>query len=113
MKKRLVGAFALAAAAAVVLSSPAASAAASASASTAASSSAEDAQTEPVSAQNESQSGSGDEEWRYNTYYIFPQTRHMKDTSLPKYGQYALYPLAAVCDVVQLPIGALAGLLGE
>lgn len=87
------------AAVAVVLSGPAASA--------------EDAQTEPVSAQYESPSTSGDDGWRYNTYLLFPLTRHMKDTSLPDYGQYALYPFAVGLDIIQFPIGALGGLLGE
>ena len=51
--------------------------------------------------------------WKYNTAYIFPLTRHMKDSALPKYGQYAAYPLAVVLDIAQFPIGALGGLLGE
>jgi len=55
----------------------------------------------------------GETEWRYDTYYLFPLTRHMPDSGLPLYGQIMLYPLSAAIDLVQLPIGALAGLAGE
>jgi len=51
--------------------------------------------------------------WEYDPYYIFPLTRHMSDSGLPKGGQYALYPLAVVIDLGQWPFGALAGLAGK
>jgi len=94
MKMRLVAALALTAAVAVVLSGSAASA--------------EDTQTEPVSTQ-----ASSDDGWRYNTFFLFPLTRHMKETELPEYGQYILYPFAVGLDIIQFPVGALGGLLGE
>jgi hypothetical protein len=55
----------------------------------------------------------GDQEWRYDTYYIFPLTRHMPDSELPMAGQIALYPFAFVIDCVQWPFGLLVGLGGE
>ena len=54
-----------------------------------------------------------DDSWEYDSYYIFPLTRHMSDSELPMAGQIALYPLACVIDLVQWPIGALAGLAGK
>ena len=51
--------------------------------------------------------------WRYDTYYIFPLTRHMPDSELPMAGQIALYPFAFAIDLVQWPFGALVGLGGE
>ena len=54
-----------------------------------------------------------DQGWRYDTYYIFPLTRHMPDSELPMAGQIALYPFAFVIDLVQWPFGALVGLGGE
>lgn len=69
---------------------------------------------------DESSYGSGDathqgydDGWEYDPYYVFPLTRHMSDSELPMAGQIALYPFAFVIDVVQLPIGALAGLAGK
>jgi hypothetical protein len=53
------------------------------------------------------------EEWRYNTYYIFPLVRHMPDSGLPKWGQWVTYPFAAIIDLGQLPVGALGGLFGD
>jgi len=55
----------------------------------------------------------GDQEWRYDTYYIFPLTRHMPDSELPMAGQIALYPFAFLIDLVQWPFGLLVGLGGE
>ena len=51
--------------------------------------------------------------WRYDTYYIFPLTRHMPDSELPMAGQIALYPFAFAIDLVQWPFGVLVGLGGE
>jgi hypothetical protein len=51
--------------------------------------------------------------WRYDTYYIFPCTRHMPDSELPIAGQIALYPFAFAIDLVQWPFGVLVGLGGE
>jgi hypothetical protein len=51
--------------------------------------------------------------WRYDTYYIFPCTRHMPDSDLPMAGQIALYPFAFAIDLVQWPFGVLVGLGGE
>ena len=53
------------------------------------------------------------EDWRYNTYYIFPLVRHMPDSGLPKWGQWMTYPFAAIIDLGQLPVGALGGLFGD
>ncbi len=53
------------------------------------------------------------DEWSYGTYYIYPLTRHMDESDIPQTCRYALYPIAAVLDTVQLPFGALAGLFGE
>jgi hypothetical protein len=53
------------------------------------------------------------DDWEYDPYYIFPLTRHMSDSELPLAGQIALYPFAFVIDVVQWPVGALAGLAGK
>ncbi len=54
-----------------------------------------------------------DQGWRYDTYYIFPLTRHMPDSELPIGGQIALYPFAFLIDLVQWPFGLLVGLGGE
>ena len=54
-----------------------------------------------------------DEGWRYDTYYIFPLTRHMPDSELSLGVQIALYPLAFAIDLGQWPFGAIAGLGGE
>jgi hypothetical protein len=54
-----------------------------------------------------------DEGWHYCSYYILPLTRHMRDSELPFVGQIFLYPFAAAFDLMQLPVGALAGLAGE
>ena len=51
--------------------------------------------------------------WRYDTYYLMPLTRHMPESGLPRYGQIMLYPFGALIDLIQLPVGALAGLVGE
>ncbi len=51
--------------------------------------------------------------WEYDPYYIFPLTRHMSDSGLPRGGQIALYPLAFVIDLGQWPFGGLAGLAGK
>lgn len=56
---------------------------------------------------------SQDQGWRYDTYYIFPLTRHMPDSELPMAGQIALYPFAFAIDLVQWPFGVLVGLGGE
>jgi hypothetical protein len=53
------------------------------------------------------------EGWRYDDYYIFPLTRHMRDSDLPRYVQYMMYPLAVGFDLGQLPFGAVAGLGGK
>jgi hypothetical protein len=53
------------------------------------------------------------ESWEYDSYYIFPLTRHMSDSGLPTAGQYALYPFAFVIDLGSCPLGALAGLAGK
>ena len=52
-------------------------------------------------------------DWEYDPYYVFPLTRHMPDSELPMAGQIALYPVAFVIDLIQWPIGALAGLAGK
>jgi hypothetical protein len=51
--------------------------------------------------------------WEYDPYYIFPLTRHMSDTELPMAGQIVLYPFAFMIDLVQWPLGTLAGLAGK
>ena len=55
----------------------------------------------------------GHQGWRYDTYYIFPLTRHMPDSELSLGVQIALYPLAFAIDLGQWPFGAIAGLGGE
>ena len=75
--------------------------------------SAEEAQPQTTVDRESSAPEYGDSKWRYNTYYIFPLTRHVGDSELPSYGQYAVYPLAVALDLAQLPIGLLGGLLGE
>jgi hypothetical protein len=54
--------------------------------------------------------GSG---WQYDDYYIFPLTRHMQESGLPRVAQYLMYPLAVGFDLGQLPFGAVAGLGGK
>ncbi len=51
--------------------------------------------------------------WEYDTYYIFPLTRHMPDSGLPFGAQIVLYPLAFSLDLVQWPVGVLSGLAGK
>jgi hypothetical protein len=67
----------------------------------------------PDSSTSDEASRPDDREWRYDTYYIFPLTRHMPDSELPLGGQIALYPFAFVIDLVQWPFGVLVGLGGE
>jgi hypothetical protein len=69
--------------------------------------------TNADSEMNDEADQAGDQGWRYDTYYIFPLTRHMPDSELPMAGQIALYPFAFVIDLVQWPFGALVGLGGE
>ena len=57
--------------------------------------------------------GPHEDGWEFDTYYIFPLTRHMSDSGLPYGGQIALYPLAFALDLVQWPVGVLAGLAGK
>jgi hypothetical protein len=54
-----------------------------------------------------------DDRWEYDPYYIFPLTRHMPDSELPLAGQIILYPIGFMIDLVQWPLGALAGLGGK
>ena len=54
-----------------------------------------------------------DDGWEYDPYYIFPLTRHMPDSELPLAGQIILYPIGFLIDLVQWPLGALAGLGGK
>jgi hypothetical protein len=56
--------------------------------------------------------GLGDD-WRYSTYYLYPLTRHMEESDIPKGWRIPLYPITAVLDTAQLPFGALAGLFGD
>ena len=54
-----------------------------------------------------------DDGWEYDSYYIFPLTRHMSDSELPLAGQIVLYPIGFAIDLIQWPFGALAGLGGK
>ena len=54
-----------------------------------------------------------DSHWSYGTYYLYPLTRHMEESKIPMACRYALYPVAAILDTVQLPLGAIAGLFGD
>lgn len=71
-----------------------------------------------------------DDGWRYDTYYIYPLTRHINEREVepgwtrwlfhpltaslgPPWGHWLLYPITVTLDTVQLPFGALAGLFGE
>ena len=59
-------------------------------------------------------SGPSDTGWRYNSYYIYPLTRHMDESDIPKgWPRYALYPVTLALDTVQLPAGAVIGLFGH
>lgn len=51
--------------------------------------------------------------WEYDPYYVFPLTRHMEETELPLYGRVILYPIGFAIDLIQWPVGALAGLMGK
>ncbi len=53
------------------------------------------------------------DKWSYNTYYLFPLTRHMDESEITGGWRYAMYPLTVVLDTVQLPWGAFAGLFGD
>jgi len=55
----------------------------------------------------------GDRPWRYDTYYLFPLTRHMDEAEIPWLCRIPLYPFAVAVDTVQLPFGAIAGLFGD
>jgi hypothetical protein len=55
----------------------------------------------------------GDRAWRYDTYYLFPLTRHMGEAEIPLPCRIPLYPFAVAVDTVQLPFGAIAGLFGD
>ena len=54
-----------------------------------------------------------DDGWQYDPYYIFPLTRHMSDSGLPLWAQIPLYPIGFAIDLVQWPVGLLAGLGGR
>jgi len=54
-----------------------------------------------------------DRPWRYDTYYLFPLTRHMDEAEIPRPCRIPLYPFAVAIDIVQLPFGAIAGLFGD
>ena len=56
---------------------------------------------------------SPDDGWRYNTYYIYPLTRHLGESGIKGAWRYTLYPFTALLDTAQLPFGALAGLFGD
>lgn len=72
------------------------------------------------------------QEWSYSTYYLIPLLRHRDEAGKggawpwlmldPVYDlirvpervrPYPLYPVAAVFDLLHLPIGAIAGLFGD
>ena len=57
--------------------------------------------------------GPASDEWRYGTYYLYPLTRHMAESGISQAWRCTLYPLTAVLDTAQLPLGALAGLFGD
>jgi hypothetical protein len=48
--------------------------------------------------------------WRYDTYYIYPLTRHL---GMQSNWRFAIYPVTVVMDTAQLPFGAIAGLFGK
>jgi hypothetical protein len=52
-------------------------------------------------------------EWRYDTYYLFPLTRHMDEAGIPPACRIPLYPFTVAFDLFQLPFGAIAGLFGD
>jgi hypothetical protein len=49
----------------------------------------------------------------YGTDVIFPLTRGVRDADLELWAKIPVYPVAAIFDVIQLPIGALGGLWGK
>ena len=51
--------------------------------------------------------------WRYDTYYLFPLTRHIGETGISPRWRIPLYPFTVAIDIAALPGGALAGLAGE
>ena len=76
--------------------------------------SAEGGRSDEATSSSGSASASGhDEAWQYDPYYIFPLTRHMSDSGLPLWAQVPLYPIGFAIDLVQWPVGALAGLAGQ
>jgi hypothetical protein len=76
--------------------------------------SAEDGSSGYATRSSDSVSVSGyDDGWRYDPYYIFPLTRHMDDSGLPLWAQIPLYPIGFAIDLVQRPVGVLAGLGGQ
>jgi hypothetical protein len=62
-----------------------------------------------------SEAGHGEAErgWRYDTYYLFPLTRHMDEAGISPGWRIPLYPFTLAIDVAGLPAGAIAGLAGE
>jgi hypothetical protein len=54
-----------------------------------------------------------DDGWKYDTYYLYPLTRHIDESGVTNNWRYALYPITVVMDTAQLPFGALAGLFGD
>ena len=54
-----------------------------------------------------------DDGWKYDTYYLYPLTRHIEELGVTSNWRYAFYPLTVVMDTAQLPFGAFAGLFGR
>jgi len=54
------------------------------------------------------------DEWRYNSDYIYGMSRGLNaDRDFGPGAKLTLMPLTLVLDTVLLPIGAIAGLLGQ
>ena len=51
--------------------------------------------------------------WEYDTRYLFPLTRQLGDSGIGRTGQGFLYPIAFAIDLIQWPLGAVAGLFGS
>jgi hypothetical protein len=51
--------------------------------------------------------------WSYGTDYLFPLSRGMREAGIPRGARIPLYLFTVPLDVVQLPLGAIAGLYGS
>ncbi len=62
---------------------------------------------------SEAQDREAERGWRYDTYYLFPLTRHMDEAGISPGWRIPLYPFTVAIDIGGLAPGAIAGLAGE